>query len=105
MAAEVLRSVLISVPGYQVAWVARDGAEAVEKCRQDTPDLILMDLMIPVMDGAEATRRIMAQTPCGILVVTATLEGHAAKVFEALGAGALDVVQTPVLAGSGQPQG
>src|SRR5207247_9261919 len=99
------RRVLISVRGYELAWVARDGAEAVEKCRQDTPDLILMDLMMPVMDGAEATRRIMAQSPCGVLVVTATLDGHSAKVFEPLGAGALDVVQTPVLAGSSQPQG
>ena len=100
MAIEALRRVLISVPGYRLAWVARDGAEAVEKCKQDTPDLILMDLMMPVMDGVEATRRIMAQTPCGILVVTASVDGHSAKVFEALGAGALDVVQTPVLAGN-----
>jgi len=41
MAAEALRRVLISVPGYRLAWIACDGAEAVEKCRQDTPDLIL----------------------------------------------------------------
>ena len=105
MATEALRRVLTSVPGYRVAWVASDGAEAVEKCREDTPDLILMDLMMPVMDGVEATRRIMASTPCGILVVTSTLEGHSTEVFEALGAGALDVVQTPVLAGNSQSQG
>jgi chemotaxis response regulator CheB len=105
MAAEALRRVLVSVPSYEVAWIARDGAEAVEMCRQDTPDLILMDLVMPVMDGAETTRQIMAQTPCAILVVTATVEGHCAKVFEALGAGALDAVQTPALAGSGQLQG
>src|ERR1700686_5834364 len=105
MAAEVLRRVIISVPGYELAWVACDGAEAVERCQQDTPDLILIDLMMPVMDGVEATRRIMAQNPCGILVVTATLEGHFAKVFEALGAGALDVVQTPFLAGNSPLQG
>jgi len=104
-AAETLRRVIISVPGYQLAWVARDGAEAVERCRQDTPNLILMDLMMPVMDGAEATRRIMAQTPCPILLVTATFEGHSAKVFEALGAGALDAVQTPILGRSGQAEG
>src|SRR3984893_12399259 len=95
MATEALRRVLAGVPGHQLAWIARDGAEAVERCRQDTPDLILMDLMMPVMDGAEATRRIMAQSPCAILVVTATVDEHFAKVFEALGAGALDVVQTP----------
>jgi two-component system, chemotaxis family, response regulator WspF len=105
MAAEVLRRVIISVPGYELAWVACDGAEAVERCQQDRPDLILMDLMMPVMDGVEATRRIMTRTPCGILIVTATIDGHFAKVFEALGAGALDVVQTPVLAGNSQLQG
>jgi len=105
MATEALRRVIISVPGYELAWVAYDGAEAVERCQQDTPDLILMDLMMPVMDGVEATRRIMAGTPCGILIVTATIDGHFTKVFEALGAGALDVVQTPVLAGKSQLQG
>jgi len=105
IATEALQRVLLTVPGYRLAWVARDGAEAVERCRQDTPDLILMDLMMPVMGGVEATRRIMAQTPCAILVVTATVDGHSAKVFEALGAGALDVVQTPVLAGSSQLRG
>ena len=105
MAAEALRRVLMSVPGYQLAWIAGTGADAVERCRQDTPDLILMDLMMPHMDGVETTRRIMAQTPCAILIVTATVEGQSAKVFEALGAGALDVVQTPVLAGRDQLQG
>ena len=104
MAVEALRRVIAGVPGYRLAWVATDGAEAVERCRQDTPDLILMDLMMPVMDGVEATSRIMSQTPCAILIVTATLEGHSAKVFEALGAGALDAVQTPIF-GGGQSDG
>lgn len=105
IAAEALRRVLVSMPGHELAWIASNGAEAVQMCRQDTPDLILMDLVMPVMDGAETIRQIMAQTPCAILVVTATVEGHCAKVFDALGAGALDAVQTPVLAGSGQLQG
>jgi two-component system response regulator WspF len=105
LAAEVLRRVILSVPDYSVAWIARDGADAVEQCKRDTPDLILMDLMMPVMDGVEATRRIMAESPCPILAVTATVESNSAKVFEALGAGALDVVQTPVLGGRGEPQG
>jgi two-component system, chemotaxis family, response regulator WspF len=105
MAVEALRRVIGSVPDYKVAWVAVDGAEAVERCRHDIPDLILMDLIMPGMDGAEATRRIMMDTPCAILIVTATLEGHSGKVFEALGAGALDVVQTPIFGGSGQLEG
>ncbi len=105
VAAEGLRIVVTGMPDHSVAWIAQDGAEAVEKCRQDTPDLILMDLIMPVMDGVEATRRIMASTPCPILVVTATIDGNSSKVFGALGAGALDVVQMPVLGGNGHPDG
>jgi chemotaxis response regulator CheB len=47
------------------------------------------------MDGVEAIRRIMAVAPCAILLVTETIEANSAKVFDAMGAGALDVVQTP----------
>src|SRR5262245_13662958 len=85
--------------GHEVAWVAKDGADAIQQSRRDKPDLILMDLLMPGMDGAETTRRIMAQTPCTILIVTPALEQNASKIFEALGAGAFDVVQTP---GSGE---
>ena len=102
MAREALRRVLAAVPEYSLAWTARDGAEAVKRCAADTPDLILMDLIMPVMNGVEATRQIMAQAPCAILVVTATVEGHNAMVFEALGAGALDAVQTPEIGTTGE---
>jgi two-component system response regulator WspF len=64
-----------------------------------------MDLRMPVMDGVEATRRIMRQSPCAILIVTATVSGNSAKVFEAMGAGALDAVATPVIGRSGKPGG
>jgi two-component system response regulator WspF len=97
MAVEALRRVVTGSDEHQLAWIARDGAEAVECCAEQLPDLILMDLIMPIMDGVEACRRIMTSTPCAILIVTATVEGHSAKVFEALGAGALDVVSTPVL--------
>jgi two-component system response regulator WspF len=58
-----------------------------------------MDLLMPVMDGVEATRRIMAEYPCPILIVTGDVTRNTSKVFAAMGAGALDVVATPVLAG------
>jgi chemotaxis response regulator CheB len=105
MAVEALRRVLLSVSGFEVAWVARNGAEAVESCARDTPDLLLMDLVMPVMDGVEATRRIMARNPCPILIVTATVEGQAGRVFEALGAGAVDAVATPALGPGGTAEG
>lgn len=96
MTVEMLRRI-ISASSHKVAWVAYDGAEAVEKCAQDRPDLILMDLIMPVMDGVEATRLIMQKSPCAILIVTATVSGNASKVFEAMGFGALDVTKTPVM--------
>lgn len=102
MAVEAMRRVLARARGHEVAWIARDGAEAVERCRRDRPDLILMDLIMPRLDGVEATRQIMANTPCAIVVVTASVDDHTPKVFEAMGAGALDAVNTPTLAGSGE---
>ena len=76
LAREALRRVVLSSSEHEVAWTASDGAEAVELARGDVPDLILMDLFMPGMDGVEATRRIMGESPCAILVVTATVSGH-----------------------------
>lgn len=97
LAVEAVRRVLCNSKEYELAWVAYDGFEAVARCQRDTPDLILMDLLMPNMDGVEATRRIMAHNPCAILIVTADVSDNSPKVFEAMGAGALDAVNTPVL--------
>lgn len=95
MAREALRRAVIAMPNATVAWIANDGAEAIAKAEQDKPDLILMDLIMPGTDGVEATRQIMKRCPCAIVVVTATVEGNASRVYEAIGAGALDAVDTP----------
>jgi two-component system, chemotaxis family, response regulator WspF len=100
-----LQRVVMSVLGHDVAWMARDGAEAVEMARSDGPDLILMDLIMPGIDGVEATRRIMAQSPCPIVIVTSSVTGHLGKVYEAMGLGALDAVDTPELGPSGDLAG
>ncbi len=100
-AAESIRRAIVKSGKHDVAWIAHNGAEAVTACQQDRPDLVLMDLFMPHMDGVEATRQIMARTPCAIIVVTAKVEDHAGKVFEAMGAGALDAVDQPVF---GQPE-
>ena len=105
MAVEALRRVVRSRPDYEIAWVARDGAEAVKQCAADRPDMILMDLIMPVMNGVEATRHIMRDSPCPILVVTATVDGNISLVFEAMGYGALDAVNTPVLGTDGKLTG
>ena len=105
MAAEALRRVVCSEVDHEVTWIAFDGSEAVAKCAEDVPDVVLMDLIMPVMDGVEATRRIMRESPCAILVVTATVKGNASKVFAAMGHGALDAVATPVMGPEGQIEG
>jgi chemotaxis response regulator CheB len=97
MAAEAVRRVVRASGEHEIAWTAVDGAQAVERCCQDTPDLILMDLIMPGTDGVEATRQIMARCPCAILVVTANVTDNCSRVFEAMGAGALDAVNTPAL--------
>lgn len=97
MAVEALRRIIVSFPGYEVAWIAENGSEAVKCCAEDVPDLILMDLIMPGMNGVEATRLIMATTPCAILVVTASVTQNASLVFQAMGEGALDAVSTPTL--------
>jgi chemotaxis response regulator CheB len=101
LAVEALRRVVASSPDHEVAWVAYDGAEAAARCRQDTPDVVLMDLIMPVMDGVEATRRIMRDSPCAVLIVTASVGRNAGRVFDAMGEGALDAVNTPVLVNDG----
>lgn len=97
LALEALRRAIATDPTYQLIWTASDGEQAIEKAASDPPDLMLMDLLMPKVDGVEATRQIMARSPCAILIVTASVHRNTSKVFEAMGAGALDVVKTPAL--------
>ena len=94
MAMEALARI-IRQSEHQLAWCAYNGAEAVKLTAIDPPDLILMDLVMPIMDGVQATRHIMQSHPCPILIVTASIEHHCDIVFEAMGAGALDAIATP----------
>ncbi len=102
IAVEILKRVVMSDFENIISWVAMDGRQAVEKCAVDIPEVILMDLIMPVMNGVEATDKIMTDSPCPILVVTATVDGNQSKVFEAMGKGALDVVETPVFKSNGR---
>lgn len=97
LASKVLREIVSADPELAVCWMASDGVEAIAKCAQELPDIVLMDLAMPNLNGVDATRQIMAKTPCPILIVTSTVDGHMGMVFDAMGAGAVDVTTTPVV--------
>ncbi len=91
-----LIEVLTADPGMQVVGEASDGRRAIELCLQLRPDVITMDMMLPVMSGLAATEYIMAHAPTPILIVSAsTNRGELFKTYEALSAGAVDVLEKP----------
>jgi two-component system chemotaxis response regulator CheB len=98
-AQKLLVTILQEAEGIQVVGVGADGEEAVRLTKRLRPDVVTMDVRMPTMDGLEATRRIMRDTPTPIVVVTADLmQADMNLTFEALRAGALTVVGKPGLA-------
>jgi two-component system, chemotaxis family, protein-glutamate methylesterase/glutaminase len=97
---ELLVHILQSDPEIEVAGIARDGAEAVERTEALKPGVVTMDISMPVMDGLEATRRIMESCPVPIVVVSASWDSREVdKTFRALEAGALTGVRKPCAPG------
>ena len=92
-----MRRVLEHEGRHSVAWVARDGQDALARFVADQPDLVLMDLVMPLLDGVQTTKRMQAISKCPILIVTADAGRSSGQIFEAMGYGALDVVNLPVL--------
>jgi NarL family two-component system response regulator LiaR len=84
---EGLRVILSSAPGLEVVGVARDGAEALELVAQTTPDLVLMDLKMPGMNGIQATRQIRNHYPSVRVLVLTTYDADE-WVFDAIRSGA-----------------
>jgi two-component system, chemotaxis family, protein-glutamate methylesterase/glutaminase len=92
----LLRALFAADPAIEIVGEAGDGQAAMDRVAELRPDLVLLDVRMPVMDGVETTRQIMAYYPTPILVLTASLSNYDVDItFQMLGAGALDVMEKP----------
>jgi len=87
-----IRAMLKADPNIEVVGEAVDGERAVEMAERLKPDVITMDVAMPVLDGLEATRQIMAKAPAPIIMLSSLTEKGVVTTFQALELGAVDYV-------------
>jgi two-component system chemotaxis response regulator CheB len=98
-----LIDVIQADPDLQVVGEAEDGKAAIAACERLRPDVVTLDMMLPVMTGLAATEYIMAHFPTPILIISAsTNRGELFRTYDALAAGAVDVLEKP---GEDEPVG
>ncbi len=96
----VLKDIFYATSDIEVAGEAANGKEAVDLTERLKPDLVVMDIMMPIMDGLAAIETIMAQFPTPILVLSATMDQREVDyAFTAIRKGALDVMEKPRIQG------
>src|SRR5687767_9940727 len=87
---------LTADPQLEVVGEAENGQRAIELCQALRPDVMTLDMHLPIMTGLSATEYIMAHCPTPILIVSAsTNRGELFKTYDALAAGAVDVLEKP----------
>lgn len=95
---QVLTDILQECPDLQIAGWACNGREAVELTVSLKPQLVIMDLLMPVMDGLAAIEEIMTSAPTPVLVLSAAVDdSEVSHAFTAIKRGALDVMEKPAL--------
>ncbi|GFO63505.1 chemotaxis-specific protein-glutamate methyltransferase CheB [Geomonas paludis] len=106
LARQLLKDMLQAGDDIRVVGEACDGREAVQLVQALHPDLVIMDLLMPVLDGLDAIEEIMAVCPIPVLVLSAAVEASEVdRAFVAIKRGALDVMEKPRLDGDGMLEG
>ena len=90
----MIRDILSGTGGYEVVGEASNGREAVERFVELEPDLVTMDIVMPELDGIEATREILDRDPSATIIMCSAL-GQEALVIESIAAGARDFIVKP----------
>ena len=85
---------ILTKNGYNIAGEAENGAKAVEKYNELKPDLVLMDITMPEMDGIEALKKIKAGDPNAMVIMCSAM-GQQAMVIESIQSGAKDFIVKP----------
>lgn len=85
---------ILTKNGYNVVGEAENGAKAVEKYAETTPDLVLMDITMPEMDGIQALKAIKAKDPNAKIIMCSAM-GQQAMVIESIQSGARDFIVKP----------
>lgn len=94
--AALISAIIESEPDMSVIGIARNGKEAIELTARLKPDLITMDIEMPIMNGLEATRRIVSEHPTPIVVISSTISNESVQAtFHILEAGALSALAKP----------
>ena len=82
---------ILSKKGYEIAGEAENGLKAVEKYREVKPDLVMMDITMPEMDGIQALKKIKEEDPSATIIMCSAM-GQQKMVVEAIEAGAKDFI-------------
>jgi two-component system chemotaxis response regulator CheY len=93
----MIRDILGGTGRFEVVGEASNGREAVERYVELSPDLVTMDIVMPELDGIEATREILGRNPSAIIIMCSAL-GQEALVIESIAAGAKDFIVKPFTA-------
>ncbi len=102
----LIKKILTADPDLMVVGTARTGQEAIDLTLRLKPDVITMDVNLPVLDGIEATKAIMAQFPTPILILSSTAWAtEVQRVFKALSYGAVDVMSKDEVLSAGNADG
>ena len=85
---------MLEEAGYRVVGEAGNGAQAIEMAQQLQPDIVILDITMPEMDGIKAIEQILKVSPNSNIIMCSAM-GHQAKVVEAIKAGAKDFIVKP----------